>query len=594
MCILGVKIIGHDTGAAIIAGDNVFAIAEERVNRIKHSRNMFPRLSIDYCLKAADCKDSDIVLVVIDQVDEPGRYSMKEIFNKETGGRFAHAKIEVINHHDAHAASAFFCSPFNEAAVMVVDGAGEKFPSFLGVPLTETETMYIGKDNTLTEFNKTLHLRLAKNFPYTFGIGKLYTTITRYLNFGDYEEGKTMGLAPYGNSILFEKFPVSRWWKEWHGHFICNALIRYPKTITGSTASLLTRLMFFLKQKIHNAFLSLARTFGASEYFQIPKIFDPIHLPEPIRPKETKLPDEYYTNIAFMIQNILEDVVCSMASRIRAVSKQKYLCIAGGVGLNSVVNKKIIEECGFEDIWIQPACSDTGVALGCALYGYCGILKRPRRWTMQNAYLGRPYSQKETVEAINRFGDQISVVTSQNIASDTADALVAGKIVGWFQGEAEYGPRALGHRSILVDPRPTHMKDTLNNRVKHREPWRPFAASVLADRVGEYFDLDRPSPYMLLVCNVKPELREKIPAVVHVDGTCRIQTVTKEENGLYYDLIQQFANRTGVPLILNTSYNLAGEPIVETPDDAIKDMLNTNIDMLVIGDLILTKRTSHV
>jgi carbamoyltransferase len=590
MNVLGLKITGHDTGAALVADGRVFAIAEERLNRVKHSHNMFPRLAIDYCLVAAGCRDRDVSLVVIDQIDEPSRLPMAETFRRETGDRFAHAEVRVINHHEAHAANAFFCSPFEEAAVLVIDGAGEKFRSHLGVPLTETETLFVGRAAKLVEVHKSLHVRIAKNFPYTFGVGKLYTTITRYLGFGDYEEGKTMGLAPYGKPSILAQIPYENWCKEWHGQYLCNAKIRYPKSLAGSEAPLGDRVRFFLKTAVRSLTMSLAGRAGLAERFLEPDVFDAIKLPRPRRNKDVKLPDDYYADVAYAVQDVLEKAVSGMAKRARAVTGARHLCLSGGVGLNSVANKKIVETSGFDDLFVQPACSDTGVALGCALFGYHMVLGQPRFWTMKNAYLGRPYGADEVEATVKNYGDKVTAVKSEKVVKDTVDLIIAGKIVGWFQGGSEYGPRALGHRSIIVDPRPDQMKDTLNNRVKHRESWRPFAASVLEERANEYFDLDRPSPFMLLVCDVKPEFRDKLPAVVHVDGTCRIQTVNQEDNGIYYELIKEFADRTGVPLLLNTSYNLAGEPIIETPEDAIKDLLATNIDVLVMGDLLLRKR----
>jgi len=260
MNILGLKIASHDTGAAILSEGRVIAIAEERLNRVKHSYNMFPHLSIEYCLKALTLKPQDIGLVVIDQVHSKERVPMEKIFRKETGERFAHARIEVINHHDAHAASAFFCSPFEEAAVIVYDSAGEEFRSPLGVTVAETETLYYGSGNTLTELQKGLHTRLpqTKQFPYTFGVGRLYESITNYLGFGFYEEGKTMGLAPYGKPGIFNTIPEDRWWKEWHGQFFCSARIHFPKGLSSEKAGLVERVQFKVKALLHRTRVAAA------------------------------------------------------------------------------------------------------------------------------------------------------------------------------------------------------------------------------------------------------------------------------------------------------------------------------------------------
>ena len=594
MHVLGLKIYGHDTGAALISSERVVAIAEERLNRVKHSPNMFPSLAIDYCLATLGVAATDINLVVIDQIYEADRFPMERMFREATGERFAHARVQVINHHDAHAASAFFCSPFEEAGVVVYDGSGETIRTPLGVTATETETLYRGSGTTLVEVQKSLHARIARRFVHTFGVGMLYTAITRYLSFGPYEEGKTMGLAPYGNADAFKIAPESLWWREHRGQFFCNADIRYPKQLLAGegNVSFGTKLVYGLRSRVRTLLLSLSGRIGGDPAMANPKLFAPLVLPQPARPKEVSLPDAYYTNLAFAVQDVLEKVVMGWARRLRAVTHTEYLCIAGGVGLNSVANKKILDGCGFTDVWVQPACSDTGIALGAALYGTHVTLGQPRFWNMQHAYLGRSYSNQEIEAALADFADRIEVRRTAAVAEDTAALLADGKIIAWFQGGAEYGPRALGHRSLLVDPRPADMKRVLNDRVKHRELWRPFAASVVAEHAAEYFTLDRPSPFMLLVCSVRDAYREKISAVVHVDGTCRVQTVTKEANGIYYDLISAFGKRTGLPMLLNTSFNLAGEPIVEAPTEAIRDLLATNIDVLVMENYIVTKKAA--
>lgn len=594
MHVLGLKIYGHDTGAALISGQRVVAIAEERLNRVKHSPNMFPHLAIDYCLSELSVAAEDIDLVVIDQIYEAERFPMEKMFREATGEHFEKARVQVINHHDAHAASAFFCSPYSEAGVVVYDGSGETIRTPLGVTATETETLYRGSGTTLVEVQKSLHARIARRFVHTFGVGMLYTAITRYLSFGPYEEGKTMGLAPYGNADAFTIAPASLWWREYRGQFFCNADIRFPKQLTvgEDTVSVKTKILYAIRSRVRAFLLALSGRIGGDPLLANPKLFAPLALPEPARPKEVSLPDTYYTNLAHAVQEVLEKVVMGWARRLQAVTKTEYLCIAGGVGLNSVANKKILDNCGFKDVWVQPACSDTGIALGAALYGTHVTLGQPRFWNMEHAYLGRGYNDQEIEAAIAAYADRVDVRRVDAVAEETAELLAKGKIVGWFQGGAEYGPRALGHRSLLVDPRPADMKQVLNDRVKHRELWRPFAASVVAERAGEYFTLDRPSPFMLLVCNVRDAYREKIPAVVHVDGTCRVQTVTKEANGIYYDLIEAFGKQTGLPMLLNTSFNLAGEPIVETPAEALRDLLATNIDVLVMERSIVTKKAT--
>ncbi len=595
MNVLGLKIVGHDTGASVISNGRVVAIAEERLNREKYS-GVFPRLSIEYCLKALELRAEDIDLIVADQIDHVTKYPVAEILTREVGARFSRAKIVVANHHDTHAASAFFCSPFDEAAVMVYDGSGEKFLSPLGVPVTETETMYIGRGNELIELQKGLHTRIGKYFPFTFGVGKLYEFITVYLGFTKFDAGKTMGLAPYGNEDVLRRIPEEHWWTEWRGQCYCNAQIRHPARVDVSSSggtSLLGRIMVKLRMVSRRAFAPLAKLVSGEYAIRSYDLFKPLQLPEPPRGKEVQLPDTYYANVAFAVQTVLEHVVKQWARRAQRLTGSTYLCIAGGVGLNSVANTMILKDCGFKDIWVQPACSDTGVAFGCALWGYHQVLKQPRFMKMDHAYLGREYSKEEVHKALEQVADRITWRTSTDIAKETARYVADKKIVGFFQGGSEYGPRALGHRSIIVDARDPQMKDILNARVKKREGWRPFAASVLDEMQETYFEIEPGHPasaFMLLVAAVKERQKSIIPSAVHVDGTCRLQTVSKQANGIYYDVIKAFHELTGVGLVVNTSYNLAGEPIVESPEDTLRTFLATDMDVLVMNDVIITKK----
>jgi carbamoyltransferase len=298
-----------------------------------------------------------------------------------------------------------------------------------------------------------------------------------------------------------------------------------------------------------------------------------------------QLLEPYFTRVAFDVQQETERVLVHLANDLKKKTRKKNLCIAGGVGLNSVSNKIILDKCDFEDIFIFPACSDAGIPLGLALWGYynleqIGAFKRKKfRW--KHAYTGMEYSDNY----IKRLFFQYAIPHSRMTLKETAKLISKGKIVGWYQGGSEYGPRALGHRSILADSRQAEMKDKINLRVKHREPFRPFAPSIIYESVSEYFDLDRESPYMLLISKVKKP--KSIPSVTHVDNTARVQTVTKEANDIYYDLINEFGKQTGVPCVLNTSFNDAGEPIVETPEDAIICFLRTDMDFLVLDKYMI-------
>ncbi len=605
MKVLGLKVSSHDTGAALISEGKIIAISEERLNRVKHSPDTFPILSIKYCLETLGVNPEEIDLLVIDQIGFRSRNSMPDKLHANTGGIFSKAKISVISHHDAHAAATFFASPFDDAAVLVYDGAGEKFETYLGVLAKETETLYIGRGSTLETIQKTLHsfYREFSNTS-TFGIGKLYSYITiDYLGFRKFDEGKMMGLAPYGNDTILKQFPKELWFREMYGHIVCNYLFSHKeepfsqKIARASFSELVKkagRKIFYKIKSVINMYSAGGDGRSLPErypnIFSTSRIFSPIIFPRPPRRPEDPLPDDYYSSVAYAAQKVLEEVALLWGKKLKNITSSKNLCIGGGVGLNIDANKKLLDEAGFENIFIQPACSDAGNPLGCALYGWHVLLNQPRLTAMKNASLGRVYSEEEIMRALEKRKDEIVVKKSQNVAEETARLIAGENIIGWFYGGAEYGPRALGNRSILCDPRKAEMKDIVNNRVKHREPWRPFAASVLLEAVPDYFEFDGESPFMLLAIPTRKEKQKEIPAVVHVDGTCRIQSVTKEDNGRFYDLIHAFKNITGVPLILNTSFNLAGDPIVETPDDAIECFLKTKIDYLILEEYIVSKK----
>ncbi|MEK7208964.1 MAG: carbamoyltransferase C-terminal domain-containing protein [Patescibacteria group bacterium] len=585
MNILGLQLIGHDTGAALIAGLKVVAIAEERLNRFKHS-SAFPGLSIDYCLNSLGLKPADIDLIVVSQVGLPGMVDMKKIFLEwPKAQEFRKIRLESIRHYDAHAASTFLCSPFEEAAILIYDGVGQGYINQFGATAYETEALYRGRENKLYEIQTMTHLRRGRDSIYSFGIGKLYQKLSAvYLGFGANNEGKMMGLAAYGDDSLLKRYPLERWVKIFLGQPICNANLFFAKTQSVKAAPNLSakiqrllKKVFYLRSWLRWKILSLTRR---QNNF---KFFEPIKLKRPARTIET-LPDPYYSAVAYAAQKILEFVANFLGDRLKAITGSHNLCVAGGCGLNIDANRNFIDRVGFKNLFVQPAASDVGIALGCALYGKHIIFDQPRDWEMKSASLGRNYSETEIKDALSKFAKQISHRKAN--LPEIAKLLTAGKIIGWFQGGSEYGPRALGHRSILADPRRKEMKDVLNNRVKHREPWRPFAASILLNEAVHWFELDLPSPFMLLHAPARKDKKDLIPAVLHIDNTARLQTVSTV-NGCYYELISEFYRLTKVPLLLNTSFNLAGEPIVETPLDAINTFLATEIDFLVVeGNLI--------
>ncbi len=596
MNILGLKILRHDPGAALISGDRVVAISEERLNRIKHSTEVFPSLAIDYCLNTLSLSDKDIDLIVIDLVGREGQERVREIFHEKTNGRFVGKEICFINHQDAHAASAFYASPFSEAAVLVYDGAGQRHKLHLGVYATESESLYYATDKDgMTLLQKSAHLRRGSQFPYTSGIGKLYTHFSDfYLGFGPFNEGKMMGLAPYGNNSFLKQYPFERWFTERQGAIVCNSNIIAPKS-TLTLAPLGKNTVARIRRRtrsVVNRFISRAFFKLNSDIYVDAHVFEPIRLNKPPRTKNIELPDQYYTNIAYALQKVLEEVAYLWGIKLKKITRSENLCVAGGVGLNIDANRNFLDRVGFKEIFIQPAASDTGIPLGCALWGAHVVKKLPRSYRMNHAYLGREYTEQDILAALQKEREHIEMVKSADIATDTARLIAQGKIIGWFQGASEYGPRALGHRSILCDARHPDMKDILNNRVKHRESWRPFATSILKERCTDYFDLAYESPFMLLTGNLRADKKGSLPSVTHADNTSRIQTVTKEDNGIYYDLISAFYKETGTPLLLNTSFNLGGEPIVETPWDALHTFLRTDMDYLVLGDYLVRKITT--
>jgi carbamoyltransferase len=387
---------------------------------------------------------------------------------------------------------------------------------------------------------------LSDEFYYMPGLGALYSRVSSYI-FADWNKcGEVMGLAPYGRSAAVKplleikdaKLSVPEWGVEFNKPWLVDR----------------------------------ERSWEASPSMQ------------------------HWKDMAWRVQDDTEKVLLERAIRLREATGARNLCMAGGVALNCVANGRIVREAGYDNVWIQPAAGDDGIAIGCAYYGHLAILKNQRSFVMSHAYLGVAYKDADVRAAARKALVRLQTTSrcSQNICAEAAKLLSEGHVFGWFQGRSEFGPRALGDRSIIADPRPAEMKDKLNARVKHRQAFRPFAPIVLAERAGEIFEGDEESPFMLLAKRVRPEWRDKIPAIVHVDGTARVQTVRRDHNERLYALLKEFASITGVPVLLNTSFNVRGEPIVETPDDAIKCFLATGMDYLVLHDMLIAKKRSHL
>jgi carbamoyltransferase len=594
MRILGLSAFYHDSAAALVEDGRVVAAAqEERFSRKKHDAS-FPRNAIRFCLEFAKCGLDDVDRVVF--YDKPflkferlletylafaprGFQSFRtampvwlkeKLFQKDLLQRelksmsttFDGGRLLFAEHHQSHAASAFFPSPFEEALVLTMDGVGE----------WATTSAAIGKGSKL-EVIKEIH------FPHSLGL--LYSAFTYYTGFrvnsGEY---KLMGLAPYG----MPKY---------------SALIRERLIDVKEDGS------FRLNQDYFDYATGLRMT---NNHFD--ELFG-----RPARRPEVDPLEQFHMDIAASIQDVTEEVVLRLCRALARETGQRNLCLAGGVALNCVANGKILRDGAFENIWVQPAAGDAGGALGAALAAYHADGSAPRKLSadgrdgMQGSYLGPTYEQQDIERRLVAAGARFEVLCDQTLIERTVDALVAGKAVGWFQGRMEFGPRALGGRSILGDPRSPTMQKTLNLKIKFRESFRPFAPSVLREDVARWFDLDGDSPYMLLVAEVRGDrrrnmtaeeatlfgidklnvARSEIPAVTHVDYSARIQTVHADTNPRYHALLTVFKARTGCPVLVNTSFNVRGEPIVCTPEDAFRCLMGTGMEILAIGDCLLRK-----
>jgi carbamoyltransferase len=572
--ILGLNTYDHDVSACLLRdGEIAVAIAKERITREKHASGFYQDV-IDYCLKAEGVELSDIDVVVRNcyilpvedmerrllHQDMPGFLNKQE--RRQAGEHPLYlaksSRVVTISHHLAHAYSAFAVCPFDDGAVMVVDGVGsycsdvtEAYPpADQANPLArEAESYYRFSGNQIEALKKVWMEPsrgfLSDEFYNMPGLGALYSRVSTYV-FGDWNKcGELMGLAPYGRP-------------------------NHVKPLA----------------KIEDGALIIA---DWSDEFKHP------WLPDSAKTWDDSPSLQHWEDVAWRVQDDTESVLLARANWLRETTGARNLCIAGGVALNCVANGRIAREAGFENVWIQPAAGDDGIAIGCAYYGRLAIQKQPRSFVMKHPYVGVEYDDKAMHEATDKWLVRVQTITtpSQHICAETAKRLAEGHVVGWFQGRSEFGPRALGNRSILADPRTAEMKNILNKRVKHRQAFRPFAPIVLAEHAREIFEGDEDSPFMLLAKRVRPHWRAKIPAVVHVDGTARVQTVRQETNLILYRLLKEFQSITGVPVLLNTSFNVKGEPIVETPRDAAACFLTTGIDDLVLHDTIITKGRWH-
>ena len=560
MNILGISCFYHDSAACLIQdGRLVAAASEERFTRKKHDEG-FPHQAIRYCLRAGkiETKDLDYVgfydkpflkferLLSTYLSTFPRGFSsfskampvwlkeklwIPQMIRKELNYE---GKILFTEHHLSHAASAFLVSPFREAAILTVDGVGEWATASYGV----------GRDREIDLFREI-------RFPHSLGL--LYSAFTYYLGFKvNSAEYKVMGLAPYG---------VPRYVEQ----------VKRLIDIRDDGSFEMDMRYFSYHHGLRMVNGRFARLFGG-----------------PPRDPESKL-DQRHKDIAASVQKVTEEILLKMVSYLHRETNMENLCLAGGVALNCVANGRILREGPFKELFVQPAAGDAGGALGVAAYICHSLLGHPRTGPMENAYLGPEYGEEEILETLRRYGAPCRRLERDDLVREVAALIEGQTVIGWFQGRMEFGPRALGNRSILADARNPENKDVVNLKIKFRESFRPFAPSVLEERIAEYFEIDRPSPYMLLVAPVR-EGKRVIPSVTHVDHSARIQSINRRQNPLYYDVIKEFERRTGVPVVINTSFNVRGEPIVCSPDDAYRCFMRTHMDYLVVGPYLLDKK----
>ncbi|MBN2120404.1 MAG: carbamoyltransferase [Candidatus Omnitrophica bacterium] len=587
MNILGISAFYHDSAACLVQdGQIISAAQEERFTRKKHDFS-FPENSIKYCLRNSGLSGTDLNFVAF--YDKPFikfERILKTYLSFAPCGFISFSKAiplwikqklwikELISsklkfegniifpeHHQSHAASAFFPSPFKEAAFLTIDGVGEWATASFG----------LGKDN---------HIEIQAEIHFPHSLGLLYSAFTYYTGFkvnsGEY---KIMGLAPYGKP-------------------------KYKDLILKELIDLKEDGSFKLNMRYFNYCAGLTMTNSRFD-----KLFG-----GPVRKPESKL-TQRDMDLASSVQEVAEEVMLRMARHVHSRTKQEYLCLAGGVALNCVGNGRILREGSFRDIWIQPASSDAGGALGAALFCWYQYLNNPRRAdgrkdSQKASYLGPCYEDGYIEGYLNGNNIPYVQVSDEDIPEKIADLIASGKVVGWFQGRMEFGPRALGSRSILGDARSEKMQEIINLKIKFRESFRPFAPTVIAEKVSDYFELDRESPYMLLVAPVKKEIRKElspeqdklfgldklhvmrsaIPAVTHVDFSARVQTVNEEDNPLYYRMLKAMDRKYSCAVVINTSFNVRGEPIVCTPEDAYLCFMRTNMDFLLMGNCLLEKK----
>ena len=574
MYILGINAYHADSSAALLKnGELIVATEEERFTRIKHWAG-FPTQAIQFCLNEEGITVNDLEFITIGRNPDAKIFSKAKflISNPQLGisilkNRFQNrtlisslaeeirkidstaslneisTKLEYIEHHRSHLASAFFASPFKEAAIISIDGSGDFTTSMIAR----------GTENKITVIDSV-------DFPCSLGL--FYTAFTQFLGFYNYgDEYKVMGLAPYGNPVYVDKLHKIISLKE-------NGLFDWD----SSYFKLTNKGGLSYKENIP----------VVPELFSI-KFVEDFGSP---RRNDEKI-TQHHKDLASSVQKITEEVIIHIASHLQTKTGSKNLCIAGGVAQNSVANGKILKSTKFENLYIPSAGHDAGISMGSALYFYNHVLEKPRVNPVYNAYTGSRFNNKDIEKILNSTNLNYTFYPDEELIDNVSRYLIEGNVVGWFHGRAEFGPRALGSRSILVDPRRSDAKELLNEKIKRRESFRPFAPSILEEFVGDFFDYADKVPFMEKVYPIKKEKQSLIPAVTHVDGTGRLQTVSKGTR--YYDLINSFYEKSGIPVLLNTSFN-ENEPIVNTPGEAIDCFNRTNMDILVLENFIVKRK----
>lgn len=538
--ILGVGGLVHDAQLTYLKhGVPEIILEEERVTRKKHIGGTYDK-SFSILKERYKMDEKKVDYIAVARKDVP------EVWKNKTGvsvndflKKFPKEKIYKVDHHLAHAASCFYPSGYKKAAILTVDAIGDDVATWIGY----------GEDTQIKEFHRINYLH---------SLGFLWIRTSKILGYEDiFSAGTVMAMAAYGKPRYYRLF---------------KSIIKLEKDGTYEINP--------GKYKWEE----VARFWDKEKPFFILKALGikPRKLGEPIK--------QIYFDIAASLQKITEDVILHMVKSLYKKTKSENICVAGGVFLNGYVNQKIVEETDFKNIFIQPAASDVGDGLGASLYLYHHVLKNKRKWIMKNAYLGMDFSEKEIEEVLRKNKDRLIYEKKRNIEKVTARLLSEDKIVGWVQGRAEYGPRALGNRSILADPRRKRLKSVLNE-IKEREWFRPIAPSIVAERAKDFFDIYLPSKYMIIIGKANSKNRKKIPAVLHKDNSVRVQTVTRQDNPRYYKLIKEFERLTKIPIVCNTSFNKKGEPIVNSPLDAVGTFLDCpKINHLIIGDYLISRR----